>query len=255
MSPVPGLAPVDEAGFLGGRVRLRQPRRGHRAGTDAALVVAAARAHAQGRVCDLGAGVGVIGLSLAVLDPALAVLLVEIDQETAGLAAANACLNGCAARAEILVEHVEAIAGAAPAPWSGACHLVVTNPPFMEARRAQASPDPGRARAHVMPSAALAHWAGAASALLRPKGTLVLIHRPEGLAALLAALQPHFGGVALLCVHPRLGEPATRILVAARKGARAALGIAPPLVLHEADGSFTPLAAAIHRGEAELTFG
>jgi hypothetical protein len=28
----------------------------------------------------------------------------------------------------------------------------------------------------------------------------------------------------------------------------------PPLVLHEAGGAFTPLAAAIHRGEAELAF-
>ena len=60
-------------GFLGGRLMLRQLRLGHRVGTDAALVIAAARPDAKGRVADIGAGSGAIGLSLAVLNPALEV--------------------------------------------------------------------------------------------------------------------------------------------------------------------------------------
>jgi tRNA1(Val) A37 N6-methylase TrmN6 len=245
--------PADTTGFLGGRLALRQPRDGHRAGTDAALVVAAARPYAKGRIADLGAGVGAIGVSLAVLDPALEVTLVEIDPCLAALAAETAAANGCAARLRILARDVRELASEASRPQE-AHDLVVMNPPFTDARSSQASPDPGRALAHRMAEGELAHWVGAAAALLRPKGSLVMIHRPDGLGALLAALRPRFGSIALRPVHSHARRAATRILLFARKGGRAPLAIAPPLVLHEEGGGFTSLAASIHRGEAELGF-
>jgi tRNA1(Val) A37 N6-methylase TrmN6 len=245
---------IDETGFLAGQVLLRQPRRGHRAGTDAALLVAAARPYAQGRIADLGAGVGAIGLSLAVLNPALEVLLVEVDTAIAALAAESAALNGCAERVRIIAEDVRALLGDPRTRQGAPCDLVVMNPPFTAARRGQASPDPKRARAHVMEESELELWVDAAAVMLKPRGALALIHRPDGLPALLAALQPGFGAVALRPVHAHQGELATRILVLARKGGRAPLTIMPPLVLHEEGGAFTPLAAAIHRGEAELGF-
>jgi tRNA1(Val) A37 N6-methylase TrmN6 len=245
---------IDETGFLAGKVMLRQLRRGHRAGTDAALLVAAARPYAKGRVADLGAGVGAIGLSLAMLDRTLELLLIEIDPLLARLADEAASANGCAARVEVLNLDLRAIAdGRSPLPSAGSCDLAVMNPPFADARGQQASPDPLRARAHVMPRGGLAAWIDAARALLKPKGALVVIHRPDALDELLAALRSGFGAIALRPVHPRADQPATRILLFARKGSRAPLSIAPALVLHEGN-AFTPLAAMIHRGEAGLAF-
>ena len=247
---------VDETGFLGGRVLLRQPRRGHRAGTDAALVIAAARPYAQGRILDLGAGTGAIGISLAVLDPAVEVALVEIDAELAALAALAAEASGCAERVRSFTADVERLARSPPSrrvlgePYD----LVVINPPFTNARASQPSPDPRRARAHLAQEGALALWIDAAAALSSPKGTLVSIDRPANLPTLLASLRPSFGSIAIRPVQPRAAEAATRILMLARKGGRAPLSLLPPLVLHERDGSFTPLAAAIHQGDAELGF-
>ncbi len=84
---------------------------------------------------------------------------------------------------------------------------------------------------------------------------MILIHRPDAIEDVLAALRPGFGAIALRPVHAYADRPATRILVLARKGARALpLSIVPALVLHETGGAFTPLAAAIHRGDAELSF-
>jgi tRNA1(Val) A37 N6-methylase TrmN6 len=256
---VKSLAPaeaVDETGFLGGQVKLRQPRRGHRAGTDAALLVAAARPYAKGRLADLGSGVGAIGVSLAKLDPMLEAVLIEIDHLLARLAAETAAANGCALRLRVLETDVRLLQGDAQAlpGLAASCDLVVTNPPFTNARGQRSSPDALRAKAHLMSEEELGAWIGAACGLLKPKGRLVLIHRPDGLAALLKALLPAFGAIALRPVHPHAADSATRILVLARKSARAPLSILPPLILHEADGAFTPLAAAIHRGEAELRF-
>jgi tRNA1(Val) A37 N6-methylase TrmN6 len=251
-----GEEPIDETGFLDGKVVLRQARHGHRVGTDAALLIAAARPYAKGRVADLGAGVGAIGLSLAVLDRRIEVVLVEIDALLAKLASEGAAANGCAARISVLNQDVRLLADARPrSPLVASCDLVVMNPPFTSPRDRQASPDPLRASAHVMPEGEFTAWIGAASALLKPRGALVLIHRPDGIEDVLAALRPVCGAIALRPVQPHADRPATRILVFARKGARTPTSIIPALVLHEVGGAFTPLAAAIHRGEAELPFG
>ena len=80
---------LTEDRWLGGRLQLVEPKRGHRVGTDAALLVAAAGDARQGRIVDVGAGVGAVGLALAERNPVASVDLVEIDRELARLAESN----------------------------------------------------------------------------------------------------------------------------------------------------------------------
>ena len=75
---------------LGGRLRLRQPLKGHRVGHDAILLAAATGARAGEHAVDLGAGVGAAGLALAARVAGLKVTLVEIDETLGMLAAENA---------------------------------------------------------------------------------------------------------------------------------------------------------------------
>ena len=75
---------------LGGRLHLRQPKRGHRVGHDAILLAAATAARAGEHAVDLGAGVGGAGLALARRVDGLQVTLVEIDEALAALAVENA---------------------------------------------------------------------------------------------------------------------------------------------------------------------
>jgi len=79
-----------------------------------------------------------------------------------------------------------------------------------------------------------------------------MIHRPDALAAILAAIGRRLGALTLLAVHPRAEQSAHRLLIAGVKGSKAPLRIAPPLALHEASGAFTAQAEAIHRGEATI---
>src|ERR1700712_4768425 len=69
---------LTEDGFLGGRLRLRQPKSGHRAGHDAMLVAAATAARPGDRVVDFGAGVGAAGLALATRISRIEIVLIEI---------------------------------------------------------------------------------------------------------------------------------------------------------------------------------
>ena len=80
MNFVPMVADTSEDAVLGGKLRLRQPLRGHRVGHDAILLAAATGGRAGELAVDLGAGVGAAGLALAVRVEGLKVTLVEIDQ-------------------------------------------------------------------------------------------------------------------------------------------------------------------------------
>ncbi|HEY2754782.1 MAG TPA: methyltransferase [Pseudolabrys sp.] len=239
---------------LGGRLRLRQPVRGHRVGHDAILLAAATGAHAGEHAVDLGAGVGGAGLALAVRVPELKVTLVEIDAALCALASGNAERNGVSERVSVIacdVEDVGALAAAGLVP--GSIDHVLMNPPFNDARRQNVSPDPRRRLAHVAAPGLLARWVAAASWLLKPKGTLTLIWRADGLDEVLAALSDAFGDAVVLPVYPRAGAPAIRVLVRAIKaGQPAARADLPGLVLNGNDGKPTAAAEVVLRHATSL---
>ena len=240
--------------ILGGRLRLRQTRDGHRVGLDAILLAAAAGAPVA-RLTDVGAGVGAVGLALLQRWPEATGELIEIDPSLAELATENAALNGLATRTRVVVaDALDARSRRAAGLADEAADLVVTNPPYLAADAARVSPDLRRARAHVAAggSAALADWAIACLALLAPGGRFVMIQRADALPAVLPAFAGRLGDLALRPIHPRADAPAIRLLISGTKGTKAPLHILPGLTLHEADGSATPLAAAIQRGEATL---
>jgi tRNA1(Val) A37 N6-methylase TrmN6 len=232
---------------LGGRLRLLQPRRGHRFGHDAILLAAATPARAGDRIADLGAGVGTAGLALAARVDGTRVTLVEIDARLAALAGENAARNGLAERADAVALDVaapaEAFATAGLAAES--CDIVMMNPPFHDAGKLQASPDACRRRAHEIEAGKLIDWVGTARRLLRPGGVLSLIFRADGLPALLD-LVDGFGGVTVMPVHPK-PSAAIRVLLAAIKGSRAPFAIREGLVLAASDGTPTAQTEAILR--------
>ncbi|WP_400769117.1 tRNA1(Val) (adenine(37)-N6)-methyltransferase [Methylosinus sporium] len=238
--------------FLGGKLRLLQPSRGHRVGTDAILLAAAAPRELGGLLLDIGAGVGAVGLIAALRAPRATIGLVEIDALSASLARENVAANGLAERARVFECDMRSAAARRAAGLEGAnADLILTNPPYLTPGRARVSPDPRRALAHVS-AGGLEPWLRACVALLRPGGALVMIHRADALPDCLASIGARLGGLAILPIAPRAGQAATRILLRGVKGSKAPLALYPPLVLHGADGGFTPEADALHRGDGEL---
>lgn len=236
--------------LLDGRLTLTQPTRGHRAGTDAVLLARALGDPGAAHIIDLGAGVGTVGLIAALLWPAARVTLVEIDPEIAALAVLNIAANGLEGRVETTVADVCAPRANEASLRNGSADIILTNPPFLTADTSRVSPDPGRALAHVIGEGGLALWLRRASALLTPKGRLVMIHRSDALPDILASLGKGFGDIMVRPVQAKAQEAAIRVLVSARKGSRAPFTLLPPLVLHGEDGRFSPSADALHRGFA-----
>ncbi|MFN3930624.1 MAG: tRNA1(Val) (adenine(37)-N6)-methyltransferase [Brevundimonas sp.] len=244
---VPQGGDIVENALLGGRVRLRQPARGYRAGMDAALLAAAAGAEPGERVIEAGCGAGAVLMQMAARAPGVRLTGIERDPTMAALARDNAALNG--ADATILEGDVAAGFRALDLePFDRA----VSNPPFFDDPGALRAPAPGKHGAW-MADDGLAAWTRFLLKAVREGGRIVVIHRADRLADLFALLGETAGSFAVRPVHPHADEPAKRVLVQAIKTGKAPLRLLPPLVLHNRDGAkHTAEAEAILRGETGL---
>jgi len=274
----PGVATSLDA-FLGGRFHLHQWRRGYRAGLDAMLLAATVTPPGCDdatplRVLDFGCGAGAVSLAMAVRCRAARIIGIERDAGTAALARRNVRENGLGKQVKVVegdVTRVPLAAACSDADWPGAdwpnadwslapdtFDHVVINPPFHDPARSRSSPDASKAAAHAMPDAELELWLRRAAGLLKPGGSITAIHRANALATLLTACEGpsggRFGNLRLRFIHSRAGATASRVLVRGRKGNRAPLTIAPPLVVHQADGTFMDdVAACLDHRAAALT--
>jgi tRNA1(Val) A37 N6-methylase TrmN6 len=237
-----------EDACLGGRLRLRQPKSGHRAGHDAILLAAATPARPGDRVVDFGAGVGTAGLAVATRVTGIDLAMIERDEGLAGLARTNADLNGIAARVCVLDIASGAATFAAFDLGPDSADVVLMNPPFNDAARHRSSPDDIRRAAHVAEPDTLETWIHAARRVLKSGGALSLIWRADGVADILNALQRGFGGVVVRPVHADASKPAIRVLVRAIKGSRAPLRLCAGLMLNDESGEPDPEAQAILAG-------
>lgn len=240
--------------FLGGKLTLVQSKEGFRAGLDSVLLPAAAPVRAGDHVLDAGCGAGVAGL--CVLARVTGARLTGVDQEPGAirLCTDNAARNGYGESATFIDGDVFDLP-----------HLtgrdrfdhVISNPPFHDPERERISPRIAKAAAHALSqgepySKALGFWIAACLAVLKTKGSLTMINRAEALPATLKALEGVTGAIEIIPLWPKAGEPAKRVIVRARKGAKAAAKLHPGIVLHGADGGFTPEIDAVLRGGEAL---
>lgn len=243
-----GEAETSDDGLLDGRLRLRQPLTGYRAGSDAVFLAAAVPARPGQHVLDAGCGVGAVAACLACRVDHIRVTGIELQPMLAGLARENAARNGLGDRLTVETGDI----GHPPAAIAaGVYDHVACNPPFYEAGRAQAARDHGKTTAHIEGDADLAVWLRFCLARLRPGGTLTIIHRAARLADLLAGLADRAGDIVVFPLWPGAGRPAKRVLVQAAKGGRGPSLLSPGLTLHGPDGRYTQAAdVVLRRGTA-----
>jgi tRNA1(Val) A37 N6-methylase TrmN6 len=237
---------------LDGRVRLRQPARGYRAGMDAALLAAACDAAPAARVIEAGCGAGAALLAAAMRRPGARFTGVERDPAALALALENIALNG-------LEDRVAAVAGDVALRFSGlglpVFDAAMANPPFFDDPDALRGPAADR-RGAWLADDGLEAWIGFLSKAVREGGTITIIHRADRLADILALLAPKAGSAQVRPVLPFADQPAKRVLVRAIKSGKAPMRLLPALVLHDREGGkHTAETEAILRGEAALSWG
>jgi len=244
---------TDDA-FLGGRLHCLQPAKGYRSGLDAVFLAAVIPAQSGETTLEAGSGTGIASLCLAAGVENLNIIGLDIDRQSIQLARRNAVRNGFENNSTFIegdlsksfkkLEHKGIV--------QNLYDHVFANPPFFAEEAAQASPNAGKAKANVMGTEGLDKWLKFLTAVVKPRGSITLIHRAEALHALMHAFEGRAGGLKIYPLFPRDRQPASRVIVQGIKGSRAQSCLLPGQIMHQADGTFTPQVQAILRDGRRL---
>lgn len=242
------LEPTTLDSLYEGRLLLEQPRRGYRFTVDSVALTARVAAHAPSRVLDVGAGIGVVALSVATLGSAH-VDAIEVEATSARLLRANVARNGVGERVTCIEADVRV--------WSRAegatrrYDVIALNPPYFAPERSRAAPDGQRAAARHELHGTVEQIVKSVAPLLRSRGALEVVYPTRSLSRLLGALDAaQLRRLSLRFVHALASRDAYAVLATARPGRESLATIEPPLVLANDDG--TPTAEALALASASF---
>lgn len=203
-------------------------------GTDSFLLGAFAAAKRGERVCDLGAGTGLLGLLLLARQGDIHITNVELQSAACSLARRNAELNGLSDRITCVEGDLrdKALLGA------GMFDLVVSNPPyFADGSGAQAAAA-ARCTARSEVTCTLEDVFAAAARLLRWGGRFCLVFRTERLAELMETARKHkLEPKRLRLVQNTPQSAPSLLLLECRRGGKTGLNVEAPFLMTNADGS------------------
>ncbi len=215
--------------FLGGDLKLWQPRQGYRAGVDPVLLAATVPAKSGQSVLDLGCGAGAAALCLGTRVAGLKLAGIEQHPGYAALAIKNGQKAGQAF--DVYCADLDAVPQALK---ERNFEHVIANPPYYDRMSGTASTDASRevALGEGLP---LDTWVKVAAKRLKPWGYLHMIIKADRLADALASMANRLGSLEILPLAPRQGRAAELVILRARKEGRAKLLMHAPVILHDGD--------------------
>jgi tRNA1(Val) A37 N6-methylase TrmN6 len=232
------LAALTRDTLYKGQVTLTQPREGFRFGTDAVLLAAHTYPKSHDHILELGCGVGAAMCSLAWRAQRdgieCHVTGIEIQPDLYTLAQDNIDANHIVARA-ILGD----ITDLGLFHALGRFDQVICNPPYHPADKSSAARTMCKTIAHLEEKDGLENWLQAANRFLKPKGVFTMIHRADRLDEILPLMQKFLGGIDIIPIWPKEGEPAKRMLIRGIKGSRKPLSLMPGITLYDGFGEYT----------------
>lgn len=238
--------------FLGGQVRVWQPRKGYRAGVDPVILAASVPAKSGQSVLELGCGVGVASLCLSARVPGLTLTGIELQADYAALAARNARENA----APLDIHRADLRSLPLTVRQSRFDHVIM-NPPYFDRELGTGSDDAGRDIA-LAGDTPLQDWIDVGARRVGPRGYLTIIQRMERLPEVLAGLDGRLGAIIARPIAGREGRAPELFVLQARQEGRAAFRMAPTLVMHEGhvhrgdQDSYSKEVSAVLRSGAEL---
>lgn len=208
-------------------------------GIDAVLLADYAKASlkAGSEVFDLGTGTGIIPLLLHAEYPEAHFTALEIQPESADMAKRSMELNSLETSINVLEKDIKSV----PDEFPKACaNLVTSNPPYMPNLHGKQNPDDCKAIARHEVLCTLEDVIKAASHLLKPTGSFVMIHRPLRLSEIFILLSKYgLEPKTMRLVQPHQNEAPNMVLIKAVKGANPELKIDAPLIVREQNGEYT----------------
>lgn len=205
-------------------------------GMDAVLLSGFISVRPGARVLDLGTGTGILPILTEAKTKAGHITGLEIQEESADMAARSVAVNGLSEKIDICVGDIKEagrLFGAA------SFDVVTSNPPYMTAEHGLKNPELPKAIARHEVLCTLEDVVREAAYVLKPQGNFFMVHRPFRIAEIIRTLSAY--GLELKrmrLVYPYVDKEPNMVLLEACKGGRPRVKVEPPLIVFREPGVY-----------------
>ena len=191
------------------------------------------------KVADLGTGTGIIGLLLCKKTNLAEMTGIEIQEDVANMAERSIKLNNLEEKFRIINSNINEIFSKKLLE-KNVFDVVVMNPPYKEVGTGEINENEKKLISRHEIKANLSDFIKTASGLLKDKGELYIVHKPERMPDIIQNLRENkIEPKELRVVYSNKNSEASLILIKAVKGGKKFLKIDRPLYIYNESGKYS----------------
>ena len=191
------------------------------------------------KVADLGTGTGIIGLLLCKKTNLAEMTGIEIQEDVANMAERSIKLNNLEEKFRIINSNINEIFSKKLLE-KNVFDVVVMNPPYKEVETGEINENEKKLISRHEIKANLSDFIKTASGLLKDKGELYIVHKPERMPDIIQKLRENkIEPKELRVVYSNKNSEASLILIKAVKGGKKFLKIDRPLYIYNESGKYS----------------
>lgn len=207
-------------------------------GMDAVLLTGFAHAGKEDRLLDLGTGTGIIPLLMEAKYHCAHLTGLEIQADSADMAARSVALNGLSEKIDIVTGDIKE---ADFLFTSASFDCITCNPPYMIGKHGITNPDGPKAIARHEILCTFEDVARQTARLLKPEGHFFLVHRPFRLTEILTTLVKYkLEPKRMQLVYPYVDKEPNMVLIEAVRGGKPRMKVERPLIVFRSPGEYMP---------------
>ncbi len=227
---------IDDLEYEG--LKIIQNRDGFCFGIDSILLTDFAKEiEERSKIVDLGTGTGIIAILLSKKINPSKIIGVEIQEEVYEMAKRSIELNNLENTIEVINSNIKDLQDKVQMNTFDA---VVTNPPYKKVGTGITNENNKKLISRHETEASLEDFIRVSNKLLKDKGSLYMVHRPDRLVDIIELLRKYkIEPKQIKFVYPKEGKEANLLLIKAIKNAKPFLKIEKPLYVYNQNGEYT----------------
>lgn len=201
------------------------------------------------KVIDLGTGTGIIAIMLSAKTESSKIIGVEIQKEVYEMAKRSVKLNNLENKIQLINDNIKQIENKLEI---GTFDAIVTNPPYKKIGTGIINENEKKLISRHEISATLEDFIQISFKLLKDKGDIYMVHRPERLADIIELLRKNkLEPKKIRFIYPKENKESNMVLIKATKNAKPFLKIEAPLYVYKENGEYTDEILKIYNKKKE----
>ena len=214
-------------------------------GMDAVLLSGFAKVKPGETVIDLGTGTGIIPILLEAKSRGQHFVGLEIQEESADMAARSVAYNGLENKISIQVGDIK---DAAKQFGASSFDVVTSNPPYMTKNHGLVNDGDAKTIARHEILCDLEDVIFSTAKLLKPGGRCYFVHRPFRLVEILSLMSQYkIEPKRMQLVYPYVDKEPNMVLIEGLRGGKSRLTVEKPLIVYKEPGVYMPEIYDIYR--------